>query len=65
MPDPHFYTITDDTVCENTTETFVSSISPGDGTAQFVHVTQPQAMITKKKQNVVSFFVSIFLVLLS
>ena len=39
----HTITINDDTVCENTTETFFSSIS--HGTATFVQVTQPQAMI--------------------
>ena len=39
----HTITINDDTVCENTTETFFSSISRG--TATFIHVTQPQAMI--------------------
>ena len=41
----HTIIINDDTLCENSTETFFSSISLGEGMGHFIHFTQPQAMI--------------------
>ena len=41
----HTIVINDDSLCENETETLFSTISVGDSTEQFVHITQPQAAI--------------------
>ena len=41
----HTIIINDDTLCENTTETFFSSISPGKDIEHLVHLTEPTATV--------------------